>query len=72
MTRRPEDISPTVVEASDADDGPVREPESSLAEKLKAFDPRLHAGEIIAAAAVGRETLPPWLPKRSSIGLVKR
>lgn len=32
-----------------------RAPRLSLAQKLKAFDPRLHGGEVMAGAPVGSE-----------------
>jgi antitoxin MazE len=35
----------------------VGEPQLSLAQKLAAFDPALHGGEVMADAAVGAEVL---------------
>lgn len=34
---------------------PVDEPKLSLAQKLKAFDPKLHGGEAMASGPVGAE-----------------
>jgi antitoxin MazE len=36
---------------------PVGEPKLTLAQKLAAFDPSLHGGEIMATAPVGSEAL---------------
>ena len=58
-TRWPDSAAPVEVSAQDSNVlvRPLGEPRLTLAQKLAAFDPALHGGEVMATRPVGNELL---------------